>query len=530
MRRLTSVHLGRMPALPLAVLRIGFSAALLFEIRALLELRRLYFDPQPFLDPTLVPVLPFLLAWMGAAVCLLLGLKTRLAAVINYFFCVSFFGIAAIPAGFECHTDGIITFVSFLFLFMPVSQVLSLDALCARRSGRPFDTRVSRAHFVCVALVVGAVYFDSALWKLVSPMWLAGLGVWIPATQPFDAFVRVPVLLDVRPLVVVASHVTLIYEILFLFLIWFRRLRLPLLAIGFALHVGIMTLLPLPVFGLLMTSLLLGLVPADVYWRLARRGRGAVPDSVPDSVPVPVPVPVPVSVSVPVPIPDGGVRRSGRLQTVAFVGFLAVWSVLFALCIAQPVEVLMRYGFAGVDGPVPVQGRVTYVEPIGSPQQGEAGGIRRAYARVLRFAYVALGMRSHPIFLDGQFCDYAAETRIIYRPRGVPAGVDDRRFYPRIRNRLWLAWTYRYVRARFPVGRAETQLRRFATYWAIRRGLDLEQGRIVVQQRPIELPTTQWRRGQLERNLAGAWADVALVDGPIERLEFRWMESSWSRR
>jgi hypothetical protein len=108
---------------------------------------------------------------------------------------------------------------------------------------------------------VGLFYVDSVLWKLGSHTWTSGLGFWRPAVLPQLTRVDLGPLLDNRTVVLVLGYGILVFEGTFLVLMWFRRLRLPLMALGMALHLGIALVFPLTVFGLLMTALMLLLLP-----------------------------------------------------------------------------------------------------------------------------------------------------------------------------------------------------------------------------------------------------------------------------
>lgn len=482
-------------ATPLALFRILFGTCLFLEAVDLLRFRALFFDVVPFVIPGRIPITPALLLWMAAAIGIILGYKTRLCALVNYACVVVFLGFLAVPHGFEYHLDGIYLLVSFALLFLPVSRALSLDRLRAG-AGEP-RRDASPLAWIFLALVVSAIYFDSALWKLSSQMWLMGLGYWTPATQPWDALVSIPWTLENGVVAKTFGYVTLVFELAFPFLVFFRRLRLPVLGVAFALHVGIGTVIPLPRFGLIMIALLAGLLPPEWFDRSGRRRRvaGVAHESREPGEPF-------------------GASWPRRVRVAAIVIFFSVWGIAFAAGLSEPIAILGRYGVGGVDR--------EFAPP---PAVASESSWARAYRSGMDIGYRFFGFRSHPIFLDRQFCDYDVQTRLVYRRAGAIDGGE--RIDGAVRDRLFLPWTYRTVRPRLPLARVKAQLARYIAYWAQVRDLDLESGSVIVQQRPIEMPTDSWRAAQRSRNIAARWTDVGWTTGPVERLVLRWDEPIW---
>lgn len=269
----------RASPVPLAVFRIAFALVCLLEVAQLFAFRRLLFDVVPGVEPAAPWVAPGLVAWMLALACLALGWRTRAAAAVAYAFAVAVLGTWAMRTGNDWHIDsGFITGLLVL-LVSPAGEALSVDRLLARgraaAAGRtaPPPAPVAPIHGAFLALAVGLMYWDSMLWKLTSEMYLAGLGFWAPASLPFDTFLDLSPLLGSEALVRAAGYLVLLFEGTFLLLVWHPRLRGPLVAIGIAFHVAILAAFPIPLFSLQMLAFYLGLVPARVYERIARRAR-----------------------------------------------------------------------------------------------------------------------------------------------------------------------------------------------------------------------------------------------------------------
>jgi vitamin K-dependent gamma-carboxylase-like protein len=457
---------ARTSALPLALFRVGFGACLAWDIASLMNAAPLWFAGLS------LPVVPLLVVWLVAALGLMLGAFTGPCAWVNYLFCVVMLGFVGLERGFEYHLDNLYILASFGLLFLPVSRVLSIDA----RRSPPEDRTVGRLPFVFLALVVSGIYLDSAIWKLSSRMWIEGLGYWAPASQPWDGRVALNWTLEHEWIARAAGYITLVYELLFVVLVWSRRLRLPLLTVGFLLHLGIGLVLPLPRFGTLMVVFLIGLLPLGKVTQ------------VPARPPSPWRVPI----------------------VAGFIG----WALAFCLVLVEPVGVLVRHGLGGVDGALPRSWHVT-----------DNTTAARLAQRAMSWSYRLFGVRSHPIFLDSQFVDATVETRLLTRD-----GERLARLHEPLVHRHWLAWNYRIAWPLLPLERAEAQLLRFVDYHATRRGLDLERVQVIVEQRPIEMPVDGWRKGQRARNLASVWRQVGVIEGPTGALSATWQDPVWTPR
>lgn len=254
----------------LAVFRIVFCSVLLLDVGHLFYFRHLIFDVVPFIEVSEIGFTAPLLLWMATLLLLVLGLHTRAAAVVNYGFALVLFSSLKTYAYMM---TPVYIGISFLFLFLPISQRLSLDRLRLRlryadaRGGyQPRATVSQLAYYVPVVVGIAFVYFDSALYKLTSPMWLAGLGMWKPLSLPYETPFNSSYVLNSEWLVKLLGYLTLAFEFLFLFLFPFRRYRPLLLLVGVGLHLGILVTLPVPLFALGFGSLYVLMVPIG-YWR-----------------------------------------------------------------------------------------------------------------------------------------------------------------------------------------------------------------------------------------------------------------------
>jgi len=255
----------------LAIFRIVFCLVLLAEVLHLFYFRHLIFDVIPFVEGAEIGFTTPLLLWMATLVLLGLGLYTRPAALVNYGFALILFSSLKTYAYMM---TPVYIGMSFLFLFLPISRRLSLDRLRLklRYSGphfryQPSATVSQLAYYVPVLVGMAFVYFDSALYKLTSPLWLTGLGMWETLSLPYETPFNHSYLLNQEVLVKFLSYLTLVFEFFFLFLFPFRRYWLWLLLIGLGLHVGILLSLAVPLFAVGFASFYVLMVPAGCWRR-----------------------------------------------------------------------------------------------------------------------------------------------------------------------------------------------------------------------------------------------------------------------
>jgi hypothetical protein len=251
-------------AFPLAVFRIVFALAIFCEVAQLVRFRHLIFDAVPFIQPARFDVLPLLCVWLAILVALICGVATRLAAALNVVLTVAVFGFLLRVQHFGYHADAMYIPGAILLALVPSERVFSIDAWRAARVGQPMRRDANAIHFAAFAMLLAITYGDSFFWKLASPMWRHGLAIWTPVAELF-ACVRLPPLPPQPLLWKAMSYGTLIFEGAFPIVIWFRRIRVPVIVAGIAMHLGIAYLFPIPLFSLVMISLYLPLIPAKAY-------------------------------------------------------------------------------------------------------------------------------------------------------------------------------------------------------------------------------------------------------------------------
>ncbi|MDA1264345.1 MAG: HTTM domain-containing protein [Planctomycetota bacterium] len=471
----------RASAVPLAGFRILFGLCLIFDITALIEYAPMWFDKVPFVDPAVGWRAPALWLWLLAAIGLTVGAFTRVCAILNYVGCVAFMSFQAMPASYEYHLDNLYLVTSCVLPFLPLGHVWSVDAW--RRP--PATQTIGPGAEIFFALIVSSIYLDSALWKLSSSMWMNGLGYWTVAVRPWDRMPSFGWTLDNEWIARGSGYIVLVFELLFVFLVWFRKLRLPLILIGMVLHIGIGTFLPIPLFGLIMSSFLVALVA--------------------------------------LPLPRGAAEvEAGPARWHPGVkAYYATWAVFFSLGAIDPVLAIREHGIGG---------STTEHHRFWFAKREDL--FAKRFAAGMWWSYRVFGWRSHPIFIDNQFSLYTTQTRLRFHEGDPDLEVEGEgdTFYPPHRNRRFLALYYRTLWPSDPRDKVERRLTRFLDYHVGREHLDLERGFVTIEQRPLVTPVDRWNEGQLTRNSETPWRRVGTVRGTPGELEFTWADPCWPVR
>jgi len=235
----------------LALFRIVYAVVLMFQIKDILYYQHLMFDNIPYIDTAGNNFGPVIWMWMFSAGLIMLGLFTRIATVISYLCTVC---ITVALNTFLSHIILSFLEINFLLMFLPVSRVWSLDRVfLTRRSsntgGRQQDTVSAMAYLLPVFLSIGLVYFESTFYKLTDVYWRAGLGSWAPASLSIASISRSSWIVNSEVLEKALGYLTLVFEVLFVFLMWHKKYRWLCFIIGFGLHVGILLEFPIPLFA-----------------------------------------------------------------------------------------------------------------------------------------------------------------------------------------------------------------------------------------------------------------------------------------
>jgi hypothetical protein len=197
-------------------------------------------------------------SWIFSLHCLFLfllfsqaiGLFTRFSAIATYFLHMMFLNR---NMGVMFGVDMIATFFLLYLCFANTNAYYSVDAW--RKRGAKQQSWHSHIALRLMQIQLCVVYGYSGLEKMKGTRWWDGSAVWdvlsIGNMQRWDlSFVaHFPILLAAN------VYIVLLWEIYFPALIWQKRFRLPVLAFGFLMHIGIYLFMNLPSFAFMMISL-----------------------------------------------------------------------------------------------------------------------------------------------------------------------------------------------------------------------------------------------------------------------------------
>jgi hypothetical protein len=266
--------LGRIDLRAVALFRIVMGAFVLFDVAEFAPNLRAWFS-----DEGVMPRWSFLSQWARstrfclldsfgspslvwvywtisvlAALCMLLGYRSRLAAVAVWVLTTGF--QERLPPLFD-GSDSVLRMVLFWHMFTNSGSVWSVDALIARARGMPLPSFGPALPVRLLQLQVGWVYFCSVFYKLQGSTWHEGTAVHF-AMHLTHVFARdwAAKIADIAPLVAFITYFTLVLESSFIFLthapVFHRSLKALALLGGFALHFGIYLTINVGHFSYLM--------------------------------------------------------------------------------------------------------------------------------------------------------------------------------------------------------------------------------------------------------------------------------------
>ncbi|MFD3003274.1 hypothetical protein ACFS7Z_23125 [Pontibacter toksunensis] len=254
----------RVTGLGLSIFRIFFSIILIVEVAKVFYFRHLYFDPIPYIVESEISFSLVLLGWIGVLFFLLIGFLPKTAAIINYVLVLVFFSSFTT---IKYHFDAALVGVSFLLIILPIASTWSVDSFLYRvQHPQESEQKVRRVYyFLPVLLVLCLQYLDSFFHKAASAMWLKGLGIWLPASLPNQVYSSHFWLLNQKEIIIGLGYLVMLFEVLFIFLLPFRKIRPWLALTGVCMHLGIAFTFPIPSFGLTFAGVYMLLLPHS-FW------------------------------------------------------------------------------------------------------------------------------------------------------------------------------------------------------------------------------------------------------------------------
>jgi len=197
----------------------------------------------------------FMAVFIAAALLMTVGLWSRVSTLIVYIGLnmIHDRNAAVNTAGSDC----VLICMVFLLLLAPSGASCSVDRLFRILRGAEDDEapRVAPWPLRLAQIQVAIVYAVTASSKLLGEQWRNGVAAYYPMSLPELSRFPVP-LMDANHLWFVhfVTYSALAIEVALALLVWIPALRLPVLAGGVLLHLGIEYSLNLPLFSFLMIA------------------------------------------------------------------------------------------------------------------------------------------------------------------------------------------------------------------------------------------------------------------------------------
>lgn len=228
-----------------ALFRISFAMFLLAFIYQVNYFRPLVFHSFPAISPSPFPAKLFLLCWFAAAFLVLIGFKTRFAALINYC-CIILATFTFSNSGCGTFNDDLLRIGGLIVLFFPTHKQCSVDALWqAWYDGKGYSKTTSKLNYLSALFIsLGLMYWASSITKLFSPIWQHGLGLWIPAVMPHNKWNNFSLFLNQKGVMMAINYITIIWEVFFIAAIFNKRWAWLFAATGIFFHLCIASIFP----------------------------------------------------------------------------------------------------------------------------------------------------------------------------------------------------------------------------------------------------------------------------------------------
>jgi len=462
----------------LSVFRIVYNIVLFLEVLFIYRYKELFFDPIPFLEPAQMDISLPLILWMLTIVCLILGYKTRYAAIINYVFTLVFMSTLT---SFEYHMHYAYAGVNLLLVFLPVSNIISIDALINVEKRKS----VSSVYYLLPVFIgIGFVYFDSIFFKLSSQIWKNGMGMWLPASLPQASVFRFQGILDSEVFARVAGYYTFFFEFVFIFTFWFKKFRIPLLLSGIVLHLGILITFSIPLFAWGVIAIYLIMVPIS-FWNKCFSFFG-------NSV-------------VTVEWQKNPKKAIGEKKNLAI--FIVV-AIIFQLNITLNYSLTLKPYSDKLHDSLPMSSKIRNVE----------NGLRVVSKKML-------GITSHGVFMDGHFNEYNHLIAVTYQNETgevwLPIVDESGSLDTYLSGANWVNWTFRVNSPKIKMERLENGIMRYTAFWAKENNISLSNASFNILVKKLDLPENMdWEYGFLERQRNKPWQVAGTLSWKNEEPKF----------
>lgn len=213
---------------------------------------------------------------LGITAMYCLGIFSRVTSILSFLITISYSQrVPVANFGF----DQILGMLCLYLALSPSGAAFSLDAVWKRircsRNGMPYQVALSSSARMSMRLIqlhLCAIYFWAGISKLKGPSWWTGEALWrVIANQEYQTM-DLTWLAWVPAVPFIIAHVTILWELFFVALIWRPSLRGIMLTMGVLMHVGIGAFLGMWTFGLIMAFAYLAFSDPALWRRRMDRG------------------------------------------------------------------------------------------------------------------------------------------------------------------------------------------------------------------------------------------------------------------
>jgi hypothetical protein len=184
---------------------------------------------------------------------LTIGYQSRVTSVLAWLATVAYCNRS--PASLF-GLDQINGLLAMYLMIGPCGASYSIDRWLARRkAGRPLPPATSVSANVAIRLIqvhMCIIYLFAGLSKLSGPSWWNGYAIWLSVANLEYQSIDMTWLADYPQLISLLTHVSVMWEVSYMFLVWPRLTRPLWIAMAIPLHLGIAVCLGMITFGLIM--------------------------------------------------------------------------------------------------------------------------------------------------------------------------------------------------------------------------------------------------------------------------------------
>ena len=481
---ITNKLFNKVDAIGLSVFRITFSIILLLEVLHLFKFRSLIYHGISEFNPTLI-----LIFWIPVILMLIVGFKTKFATIVNYIFVVV---VLSSLSKYEYHGYTVYLGVSFLMMFLPLSKKISFDALLYTTSTGKDDKVYKVFYFAPVFLVIALVYLDSAFYKLDSNMWLNGLGVWLPASLPMATWSTFPALMNNELLVKSLGYLVLIFEMLFILLMWFKMFRIPLLIIGVFFHLGILFFFPIPWFALGVVCVYTLMVPIKFWLKLTNR----------------------LNLNkIKINSLEKFKQIDNSLNVLSEKTIRKGWFLFFVISLSIQLLLTFRTPFM--------------TKLFANSLKSETSIATKTLALANRVDYVShkfIGMTNHGLFLDDHFIGYSQIIKVVAEIDGkkilVPLINEKGQPDSYVRGNFWTNYTFRVSSKHINIDNYLLNVYPYLVYFCKTNNLNISEVNFDLYSKAIEVPQ-KWEKDYLDKMINRKWNKIGVCSVQNEKLELK---------